>query len=401
MSSTPQAPAPPNYAPISAAASQAASDYAQTSKDQLAWAQSQYAGNKAFTDSVDTQLANTLTMNNQNAAKDRARYEQLYQPVEDRAVHDAETFDSDANKALYRGRATAAVADQYSAAGDEAKRQLESYGVDPSSTRFGALDIGVRTSRAAAAAGAANQSDLAVENQARAMRSDVINTGKSYPGQIATEQGVGTAAGTGAVGAQNQTYGAAASSLGNPAAWGGLNLGALQGWNSALTGQSQANLGSFNAQVGANNSTSSGIGAGLGLIGGLAAAPMTGGTSLAGSAFSALGKYFAGGGEVGAVPGMGVPRGGARAPMRGVDVGGAAGRVSPTMSPSGGRVTDDVHAHVPGQGAIRVDAGEFILPRRTTQFFGTKYLHGLIKKADEHMAGAVGGTGQHRGALPT
>lgn len=53
--------------------------------------------------------------------------------------------------------------------------------------------------------------------------------------------------------------------------------------------------------------------------------------------------------------------------------------VDPSMSPSGGEETDDVHA--------MVNAGEFVMPKDVTSWYGEKYMQGLIDKARKEMAG--------------
>lgn len=59
-------------------------------------------------------------------------------------------------------------------------------------------------------------------------------------------------------------------------------------------------------------------------------------------------------------------------------------RAIPTSaSPSGGAQTDDVSAVGPGNSPMRVNAGEFILPQRTVQHYGTKFLQNLIAKGDK------------------
>lgn len=373
-----QAPPVPDYSGIVTASREMANKFADIWADQLAWAKEQYGENKAFTDRIKGGLATIFDPNIENAKRDRARWETVYQPVEDAMVRDAMTVDSPENMERMRGRAVSNVSLQFDRADEEAKRALEGYGIDPSATRFRALDVGVRTARAAAAAGAANQSDIEMENVGRGMRAGVVNIGRQYPGQIAGEQSTAISAGTGAVGSQNQTYSAAAPALGNPTPWAGLNLQAQGLQQSALNNQFQNAYQNYQT----NQNSSSGIGGALGMLGGLAASYFTGGATLpAVMAGGAIGNQmrFAEGGRV--------PTGQARAPMRGADM---QGRIPMSMSPSAGAVTDDIQAHVPGRGAIRINAGEFVLPRRTTNFYGTKFLHGLIQKADKAMQGGQG-----------
>lgn len=440
-------PPAPNYSPIAEASERAAKEYAQIMREQLDWAKQQYGDNKAFTDTMKTVLAQTATDAAANARKDRARYEELYQPLENDLINDAETFGSEENKERYRSRATAGVAEQFDTAGDAAKRQLESYGIDPGATRYAALDVGVRTAKAAAQAAAANNSDLAVEDRARGMRTEAINIGKGYPGQVAGSYGTSTGSGTGAVGAQNSTYAASAPALANPTAWAGLGTQALGQWGNTLNNQYQNQLEGYKA----SQNSSSGIGSMLGGIASIGSMflsdvddktdiepvgrdPETGedlyafryktdpksypkvvgplaqdiersnpgATRKIGGHRVVDGPYnFAEGGVVPALP-PNTP-----SPQQ-LDVAGQQGGTVPrSMSPSGGRVTDDVQATVNGVLPARIDSGEFIFPKRTTQYYGTKTLHQMIQKADAAMSGVLpsGGaksqSGDQQSVLPT
>lgn len=406
MSSSPAAPPPPNYQPLADASAAASRENAQIARDQLQWAKDQYAENKPYSDRIKAKLETTLDESSANARKDRARYEDIYQPLEDKAANEANTYASDENKERMRGRAMGTVGTAFDAAGDAARRSLEGFGVDPSSTRMAALDIGVKASRAAAQAAAANNSDLAVEDRGRAMRDNAINVGKGYPGQVIGSQGVGTGAGGSGVGAQNSTYSAAAPALGNPTAFAGLSNQALGTWGNVLSNMYSTQMQGFAAQ----QNSSSGVGAALGGLAGLAGAvaPMLSDERVKEN-IKPVGKTkdgqtiyvynFKGENK----PQMGLlaqevekkhPEAVAtnNAGLKMVDYREATrfangGYVDPSLSPSGGAQTDDVPASVNGSAEPKaaIDVGEFVMPERTTSYYGTKFMTGLIEKADKAM----------------
>ena len=152
-----KAPAPPDYSGV-AAASEAAAKYSyELGKEQLAWAKEQYGKDSEFISRVVDDAMQRAEANDQAAAADRARYEGVYQPLEDQLVQEAQDYASPQRQEYEAGRAAATVAEQFEGARRAATRNLESFGIDPSSTRYAALDLGTRVQQAAAAAGAANQ----------------------------------------------------------------------------------------------------------------------------------------------------------------------------------------------------------------------------------------------------
>ena len=144
MGSKNSAPPPPDLSAVANASKEAAQLQYKLGQEQLAWAKEQYANDRTITDKVVDSFITTQDENLANARKDRERYERVFQPQEDALVQDANTYASEGKKDLERGRAQAAVGQQFDAARDAAVRQLESFGVNPASTRFAALDIGTR-----------------------------------------------------------------------------------------------------------------------------------------------------------------------------------------------------------------------------------------------------------------
>lgn len=333
-----KAPPPPDYSGVVAASEKAAEYNYQLGKAQLAWAKEQYGkDSEVIGKVVDAALARQAT-NDSNADSDRQRYESIYQPLEDKAVADANDYSSDARQQYEMGRASATVADQFEQARQNATRNLESYGIDPASTRYAALDLGTRVQQAAAQAGAANTARVQTEAMGRALRSEAINVGRGYPGQIAGTYGTALQSGNSAANAALAGTASGASTMGTGTQWSGLGNQAVNTWGNTLNaGYNNAlNAAQFNAQQ------SSGLGGLAGAV--LGAAGNAGG----------FGALFANGGAVDPefTPGGNVPR---------------------TASPSGGRAVDDVDA--------KLTAGEFVIPKDVTSWYGEQHFQKLIEKA--------------------
>lgn len=359
-------PPPPDMSGVANASKEAAELNYKLGQEQLAWAREQFAGNKEITDEVVDRLLASQDETAENARKDRARYESTFQPLEDDLVRDAQDYNTEARREAKAGAAQATVGQQFDAARDSATRQLESYGVNPASTRFAALDIGTRAQEAAAKAAAGNQAREQVEANARALRSEAINIGRGYPGQVMAGVNTANNAGTGAVNSGLATTASGANSMGTGAQWSGLGNQAVGTWGNTLNQGYQNELNSWKA----NQSSSSGIGSALGLGASLLTSTIPGG--------SILGRMFAA--EGGAVPDPEATPGGA------IPIG---------ASPSGGQSVDDVPA--------QLTAGEFVIPKDVTSWFGEHHFQKMIQKArqDKQKAGAKPAIGAAPAQAPT
>lgn len=368
------APPPPDYTPI-AAASEAAAKYSfDLGKEQLAWAREQYKDDSAIRDKIVGSSLERQAINDENAAKDRARYEQTFQPLENQLAKDAEDFASPSRADFESGRAQATVAQQFDQARQSAAQNLESFGVDPSSTRYAALDAGSRIAQAASQAAAGNNARAQTEAMGRALRSEAINVGRGYPGQIAQTYGTSLQSGNTAMNSQLATTASGANTMGTGLQYQGAGNQALGTWGNTLNTGYQNQL----AQYQANQQSSSGIGgllgAGLGLLG----------TSTEGTM---LGMMLEDGGAIpdGMTSGGGVPG---------------------SASPTGGRGIDDVPA--------RLTAGEFVVPKDVVSWKGEEFFQKLIDGSRKMKPQATAQpqyaalpeqaptfTSRPRGALPT
>jgi len=259
-------------------ANAASSEYAanldaQTSADQLDWAKQEYNDIAPYSKSYMQSMTDATNQEISSAKEQQSRLENIYYPIEDKFASQATNYDTPTRAAQQSAAAQADVATSYAQQRSSALQSLESYGIDPSQTRYGALDLGTRISQAASTASAGTQSRLNTEATGLALEGEAINIGRGYSSNIA--QSYSTAAQTGASGisSANQTYATGSSAMGSPTQWAGLQTSNLAGANSALNSNFSNQLASYNAATSANQSTFGGIGS---LVGGLGAAALIG-----------------------------------------------------------------------------------------------------------------------------
>jgi hypothetical protein len=279
------APPAPNYQPIATSDLQAAQLAAQTSSAQLDFARQQYADQAPYTQAYMKSMAGVMQsdIDSQKAAQAQAGqaqdyYKQTYQPIETQFAQEAQAYNTPAQAAQASAAAQGDVATAFGGQRQAALQSLESYGIDPSQTRYGALDLGTRISQAAAQSAAGTQSALNSKATGLALQGEAINIGRGYPGQIAQSYSTATGAGQGAVGAGGAgvnagigTSTAYGNMMGSPAQWAGLQQSGLGGAANALNMGYQNQMSAFNANTAIAQNQASGIGSlvGAGLALGL------------------------------------------------------------------------------------------------------------------------------------
>ena len=345
MSFGSKVPPPPDYTPIIEAQTKQAEKANQLADDQLEWAKSEAVDNKAITSQIVQQSADAQKESNQAAVDDRSRYKNTFQPLEDRLIAEAKSYASPERQQEEMGKAQATVGQQFDAARAAATRNLESFGVDPSSTRAQALDVGSRMAEAAAKAGAGNVAQDQAEATGRQLEGAALNIGRQMPGQAVSERAMGIQAGNSAANTVLGYTGTMSQAMNAPVGYLNSGTGALAAVGDMTHAGYQDQMAQYNAQ----QQASSGIGSVLG--------------SAAGFAMSNPEIFALADG--GAIPGPEVTPGG-KVPMQ--------------ASPSGGAAVDDVNS------ALTV--GEFVVPKDVTSWFGEKFFQDLINKAREAKAGA-------------
>ena len=258
-------PKPPDLTPYANAMQEQGEWAFLTSQEQLKWAREQDASNRELLQQVLGPQLQAQQDQMDWAKKDRARYEGVYQPIEDNLIQDFQSYGTPERLARNRGRAMADVASSFDAQRRNALQRLESFGVDPSQTRNAALDVAMRTQQGAAMAAAATNSTRIDEDKARALRADAINIGRGMPSQVAQSYGQSVAAGSQAMGGANSTFGTSAGAMGNPTSWGQMGQAGYTGAGNMQTQGFQNQMSAYNAQQQANASMMSGIGSAVGM----------------------------------------------------------------------------------------------------------------------------------------
>lgn len=258
-------PKPPDLGPYADAMEQQGEWAFLTSQEQLGWAREQDAKNRELLQTVLGPQLEAQANQADWAVKDRARYENVYQPLEDNLIKDFQDYGSEDRLGRNRGRAMADVASNFDAQRRNALQRLESFGVDPSQTRNAALDVSMRTQQGAAMAAAATNSQRIDEDKARALRADAINIGRGMPSQVAQSYGQSVAAGNSAMGGANSTFGTSAGAIGSPGSFAALGQSGAQGAAGIQTQGFNNQMQVANLQQQQNAGMMSGIGSAVGM----------------------------------------------------------------------------------------------------------------------------------------
>lgn len=223
-------PPPPDYGPIIDASSQIGEESIAVAREQLAWAREQDAANRAILERVLGIQLPIMEEQFRNAQEDRQRYEQVFLPIEDKLIEEFQNYGTPERFDKERGRAIADVNANFDSQRKNALSRLESYGVDPSTTRNQALDVGMRIAQAQTQAGAADAATQRVENTGRALRAEAINIGRGLPSQVAGSYGQAIGAGQAGVGGATGVTNAGVNAYGSALPY---YQGALQGYGQA------------------------------------------------------------------------------------------------------------------------------------------------------------------------
>lgn len=172
-------------------------------------------------------------------ARDRARWESTFIPLQDRFIADAQAYDTPERREMEAGRAVGEIQLQADAQRRQADARLSSMGLDPSQFRSGTIAATLGAQTAASGAQAANNTRRAVEDKGRALIADSIGLGMGLPAQATTSIGVASGAGANAAGAAGGAASTGMGGISTSAALGsgaaGLRQGALNSMGS-LTG---------------------------------------------------------------------------------------------------------------------------------------------------------------------
>lgn len=328
-----KAPDAPDMTPYAQASERAAELGYQTSREQLDWAKEMWGEQKALLQDVLGPQMDIMQQQYTAGMQDRARYQSLYQPLEENLIREFQSYDTKERRDERAGQAMAQVRATQDAQRNNALARLEAYGIDPSQTQSAALDRNIRAQEAAQQAAAGNIERENVRNTGRSLRAAAIDIGRGYPSQVAGAYGQSLAAGNSAVGNMNSTVGTGAGTMGTGLQWGNYGL-AGTGQAANITSQGYQNkLGGFQAQ---------------------------------GSPWEALA------GIAGAWAGSGFRMG----------------------SQEGGAIPDDLAPAGPkDKYPAMLAEDEFVMPAEVTRFFGEDRLRKMVAKAREHYGLPIEGGG--------
>lgn len=203
------------------------------------------------------------------AQEDRARYKELYQPLEDDFVREATNYATPEKQAEAAAAAKADIMTNAASAEQQSQRQMASMGINPLSGRFKGIDRAGDLTVGLAAGGAQNSARQMVRDKGLALKADVTNLGRGLPAQSAQATTVGLGAGQAAMG----TAGAANANFyqNNQTMAQGFQGGmaGYQGMGNTLNQKYSSDINAWGQQAQASATSAAGtgqmVGAGLGM----------------------------------------------------------------------------------------------------------------------------------------
>jgi hypothetical protein len=176
---------PPKPDPLIGQAAKQQADIAQqqlgVAKAQLEWEKERARVQDPLIQKIIDQQVASGEANAARAESQWQAYRNLFAPVEERLVRDANEFDSQERKDRMAAEAGADVARGYLRARDSGLRGLERMGVNPNSDKFQALAHGMNLELAKDTAGAMNKARRDTELQGLAMRQGAAQFGRNMP----------------------------------------------------------------------------------------------------------------------------------------------------------------------------------------------------------------------------
>ena len=240
------------------------SQYAQGLAGQMySWAQSTFAHTSQITDQAVGNFFNVSQKMQGLSDNLTGQYNNLFAPENAQLVADANSYASPARMAVDMGQAGATQAQSGEAALAKTQQDLQSYGIDPSSGRYAALDKAAAVQNSANIAGAENTQRNADIATGQKLRSEAVQVGAQLPAAIANVNNTMIQANTGAANATDANANTGANLMKVPNDY--LNTAMalklpLQGQNSQSTSQGSSSS--------PNNGGSKGGGGGGGSPGG-------------------------------------------------------------------------------------------------------------------------------------
>lgn len=215
---------------------------------------------------VDQQIAS----GDANAARAESQwqvYRDLFAPVEERMVKDANEFDSQARKDRMAAEAGGDVVRGYQAARDASQRSMERMGINPNSGRFQALAHETNLGLAKDTAGAMNKARRDTELQGMAMRQGTAQFGRNMPTTGIATDAAALNAGNSATGNLATQAGLHNAGLNAAQSWFGGATGANNSAGNTMLNQYQGQLGAWQQQQQNKAAALEGLGSLVGTLG--------------------------------------------------------------------------------------------------------------------------------------
>jgi hypothetical protein len=240
--------------------------YAQQLAGQYAdWANGVFSQTSNVTNRAVENFFDTSTKMSNFAQGLTDQYNNVFAPENAQLIQDANTYASTPRLQANMGMAGATQAQ----AGDQAIKNSEadllSYGIDPSSGRYAALDKAAAVQNAANVAGAENTQRNADIATGQKLRSEAVQVGAQLPGAVTNASNTAIQANTGASNASlaNANTGANLMSLADKYLQTAMGLKLpLMGQNTRSSGQSSQNSQSSNPNGGGGGGGGNGAGSG-------------------------------------------------------------------------------------------------------------------------------------------
>lgn len=171
---------------------------------QYNWALNQFNNGMGIT---DQNINNYMALAGQGAGLAQnllGRYENEFEPIMDKYIQQAGSYNSEDRQRFMMGQAESTAAQADKAAIDSAQKELQSYGINPNSGRYNDLLLTSRLQDAATRAGAGTAMSQQVAATGRQMTQAAAQMGQNVPGMTVNAL---QSAFTGVSGAQNAELG--------------------------------------------------------------------------------------------------------------------------------------------------------------------------------------------------
>lgn len=235
-------------------------------KEQLAWEKDRATRQDPLVEKIVNQQIKSGDDNAERATEQWRIYQDLFHPVEQRMVKDANEFDSPERQERMAAEAGADVGRGYAATKDQNLRTMGAMGINPNSGRFAGLSQETNLGMAKDTAGAMNQARRATEQQGIALRTGVAQFGRNMPSTGIAADTMSLNAGNSAIGGMAQNSQIRNANQQAAAQWFGGSMASNNSAGGLLNNLYQNQIAGQQAAA----SASSGAMQGLGALGGAA-----------------------------------------------------------------------------------------------------------------------------------